>query len=182
MKHFSKVIIPLVLLISLCVCVTGCAGRMQEEIPGTPVSSVESSASHIQSSEDSAPEETKPEEIVPAPAEPLDISTSGGVVIVGTVCCDEEGWFLTPEQPMNIEYHYFLDNPSRFDALLRIELFDSGIDGSKNYSIWGKLLQLRALSAFIGIPLTSFICSLTRYTWGKPCRKAMLRQSWKHQM
>ena len=143
MKHFSKVIISLVLLVSLYICVTGCAGGVREENPGTSVSGTESSVPYTQPPETSLPEET-----VPVPAEPLDISTTGGAVIVGTVCCDEEGWFLTPEQPLNVEYHYFLDNPTRFDGLLRIELFDSGIDGIEKLLYLGETVTIEGAFRF----------------------------------
>ena len=153
MKHLSKVMIFLALLTILPVCMTGCAGNNREEKPDAPIISTEPSASSTQPSEEvvteeNKPEATKPEDIAPAPKEPLDISTIGGVVIVGTVCHDEEGWFLTPEQPLNVEYHCFLDNPSRFDNLLRIELFDSNIDGIEKLLYLGETVTIEGTFRF----------------------------------
>ena len=141
MKFFSKAIISLLLLTGLCVCVSGCTGRIKEEIPSAPVSDAQPSEDHV-------PEEIKQEEIVHAPAQPLDISTSGGAVIVGTVCRDEEGWFLRPEQPLNVEYHYFLDNPTRFDELLRIELFDGSTDGIEKLLYLGETVTIEGTFCF----------------------------------
>ena len=44
----------------------------------------------------------------------MDIESIGGAVIVGVIGHDEQGWYLQPEQPLNVAYEYFLDNPSVF--------------------------------------------------------------------
>lgn len=140
MKRFFKTIISLMLLTSLCIGAIGCTGNTQEEIPDAPI--------NTQPAEDHIPEEPAPEENPPAPTDPLDMSTDGGVVIVGTVCHDEEGWFLMPEQPLNIEYHYFLDNPTRFDALMRIDLFDPTIDGIEKLLYLGETVTIEGTFRF----------------------------------
>ena len=145
--------ISLALILSLCIGVSGCGDKVPAEIPGDPTSGAESSAPHTQLpgenvTEQPKPEEPEPEEMTPEPVGPLDISTSGGAVVVGTVCHDEEGWFLTPEQPLNVEYHYFLDNPTRFDGLLRIELFDSRIDGIEKLLYLGETVTVEGTFRF----------------------------------
>lgn len=60
---------------------------------------------------------------------PVDIETIGGAVIVGTIGKDENGWYIRPDQPLNITYTYFLDNPSVFQNQKRISMFDPEDDG-----------------------------------------------------
>ena len=179
MKYLFKTIISLVLILSLCVCMTGCTGGTQEEIPQEPIEPVnttEPSASVTLPPEDYMPEDTEPEEVEPAPLEPLDISTTGGVVVVGTVCRDEEGWFLTPEQPLNVEYHYFLDNPTCFDALQRIELFDSNIDGIEKLLYLGETVTIEGTFRFYRdyfdrlymLPYTIYMGKTVQESYGAP--------------
>ena len=73
---------------------------------------------------------TQPAETEPnIPQTAVDISTIGGVVIVGKIGVDEQGWYIQPEQPLNITYEYFLDNPSVFPEQVRISMFDPKDDG-----------------------------------------------------
>ena len=117
MNHFRNAITILTLLALLFGCFTGCNAEDPSEVSSVPTAGTEPSVNT-----EPAPTETLPAET--EPAEPVDISTTGGAVIVGTVNHDESGWFLIPEQPLNVEFHYFLDNPCRFDMLTRIELYD----------------------------------------------------------
>ena len=153
MKDFLKGIICLILIASLCACMTGCSDKVQEEPPAVPTGSVEPSPSGEQPSEKPVPEvtaseEPAPEEPAPMPAEPLRLSTTGGVVVVGTVCNDETGWFFVPEQPLNVEFHYFLDNPTQFDGVTRIELFDSSIDGIEKLRYLGGTVTIEGTFQF----------------------------------
>ncbi len=77
-----------------------------------------------------------PIDTVPTDAEPsvpdlqsIDIETTGGCVIVGKINVDDRGWYIEPEQPLNITYNYFLDNPSVFLDQTRIAMFDPQVDG-----------------------------------------------------
>ena len=150
MGHFFKTTISFMLLTSLCICAAGCTGNSREEISDAPVISTESSAPETETPDIDVPEATPniPEETPPAPPEPLNISTNGGVVIVGTVCHDDAGWFLVPEQPLNVEYHYFLDHPTQFDALQRIELFDPTIDGVEKLLYLGETVTVEGTFRF----------------------------------
>ena len=53
----------------------------------------------------------------------------GGAVLVGVIGYDEQGWYLQPEQPLNVSYEYFLDKPSVFPEQTRISMFDPSVDG-----------------------------------------------------
>lgn len=84
----------------------------------------------------------------PTSADPISISTTGGAVIVGVIRYDDSGWFLTPEQPLNVEYHYFLDNPSQFDRLTRIELFDPSVDDVEKMMYVGETVTIKGTFSF----------------------------------
>lgn len=77
------------------------------------------------STEGTEPDNTEPE----INTIPVDIETIGGVVIVGKIGFDEKGWHIIPEQPLNITYTYFLDNPSVFPAQTRISMLEPKDDG-----------------------------------------------------
>lgn len=78
----------------------------------------------------------------PAPI-PVDVETTGGVVIVGKIGFDEKGWHIIPEQPLNIAYTYFLDKPSVFPEQTRISMMDPKDDGMEK-------------AVYLGQPVTVF--------------------------
>ena len=93
-----------------------------------------------------ATEETEP---VISVKEPIDIDTIGGVVIVGTVGYDEAGWYIAPEQPLNITYEYFLDNPSVFPEQTRINLIDPKDDGMDKTVYLGHTVTIHGEFRFV---------------------------------
>ena len=54
--------------------------------------------------EDTTPPATEETEPAISVKDPIGIETIGGVVIVGTVDFDDAGWYIAPEQPLNITY------------------------------------------------------------------------------
>lgn len=136
MKALKKTISIFLLLALLCSMFAGCATREPTETPGnTEPSQTESTAP-----EDTKPEETQPEETVPVT--PVDITTTGGVVLVGTVMHDDDGWYLESQQPLNVTFHYFMDNPSTFDSLTRVCMFDPTIDGIEKLVYLGETVTI----------------------------------------
>lgn len=116
--HIRRKTVLLLLLVLLCLCQQACGAHREPE-PTEPSVQTATEPSAI-------PTETRSDLPVRSP---VDIETVGGAVIVGTVCRDEQGWYLQPEQPLNIAYQYFLDAPSLFREQTRINLFDPGEDG-----------------------------------------------------
>lgn len=116
---------------SLCACSTIVPHDQNEEkAQNTQESNKSTENDHVAPEETSAvvPEETNPEN---SAKDPIDIETIGGVVIVGRIGFDEAGWHIVPEQPLNISYTYFLDNPSVFPEQTRISMIDpkdGGVD------------------------------------------------------
>ena len=80
--------------------------------------------------------------------EPVDIETVGGAVIVGKIGYDEGGWYLQPEQPLNVTYEYFLDNPSVFPMQTRIAMFDPAVDGVEKAQYLGQTVTLEGTFRF----------------------------------
>lgn len=80
--------------------------------------------------------------------ESVDIETVGGAVIVGKIGYDEQGWYLQPEQPLNVKYEYFLDNPSVFPRQTRIAMFDPEVDGVEKAQYLGQTVTLEGAFRF----------------------------------
>ena len=80
--------------------------------------------------------------------EPVDIETVGGAVIVGKIGYDEGGWYLQPEQPLNVTYEYFLDNPSVFPLQTRIAMFDPAVDGVEKAQYLGQTVTMEGTFRF----------------------------------
>ena len=95
--------------------------------------------------QDNPSEETNP--AIPI-KEPVDIETVGGAVIVGKIGYDEGGWYLQPEQPLNVTYEYFLDNPSVFPLQTRIAMFDPAVDGVEKAQYLGQTVTLEGTFRF----------------------------------
>lgn len=93
-----------------------------------------------------ATEETAP---VISVKDPIDIETIGGAVIVGTVGFDDAGWYIVPEQPLNISYEYFLDNPSVFPEQTRISLIDPKDDGMDKTVYLGHTVTIHGEFRFV---------------------------------
>lgn len=133
---------------------TGCASaRPQQTIPSAPTAAEtqgaapEASAEPTQNTEaPTAPAEETTAPTVPA-QEPLSLSTTGGAVIVGIIGRDDQGWFLAPEQPLNIEYQYFYE-PSRFSDVTKIRLFDTKDDGVEKSIYHGQLITAEGSFSF----------------------------------
>ena len=84
----------------------------------------------------------------PTQKEPIDIETIGGAIIVGKIGYYEEGWYLQPEQPLNVKYEYFLDNPSVFPRQTRIAMFDPAVDGVEKARYLGHTVTMEGTFRF----------------------------------
>ena len=119
------------LLAAALMCTLLCACRTESTDPPGPESKPSAAVageSELPESEPVEEEETAGPEQSAAPI-PVTIETSGGVVVVGTIGCDEKGWHIIPEQPLDITYTYFIEQPSVFPGQTRINMVDSGDDG-----------------------------------------------------
>lgn len=125
----------LFLLALLCICLCAC-GESHDPQPTETTSQTEPT---------SIPEET--EQVIPVQT-PVDIETVGGAVLVGTVGFDEQGWYLQPEQPLNITYQYFLDAPSVFREQTRIGMFDPREDGVEKALYLGQTVTMEGTFRF----------------------------------
>ena len=118
------------------------------------------------------PEETNPvtpEETNPAISikEPVDIETIGGVVIVGTIGFDEAGWHIVPEQPLNITYNYFYNNPSVFPEQTNIRMIDPKIDGMDKAVYLGQPVTVHGEFRFVRNDFETLYLSPYTITMGK---------------
>ena len=137
--YIKKNIAVLSLLALLCVCLCACGDSGAATEPSAEPETV-------QTEPDTA--ETQPTETEPVVQEPVDIETVGGAVIVGTIGLDEQGWYLQPEQPLNITYHCFLDAPSVFQEQTRISMFDPKDDGIEKALYLGQTVTLEGTFRF----------------------------------
>lgn len=140
MKTIRKIVSILTLAALLCVCLGGCADKTATNSSVTTGQSATSTTTQISSTSSTTTQSM--------PKDPITLSTTGGAVIVGVINYDDNGWFLTPEQPLDVEYNYFLDNPSRFDRLTRIELFDPTVDGIEKMMYVGETVTVKGTFSF----------------------------------
>lgn len=130
---------------------------------------------HVNTTE---PAETEPAETEPtSPAQTsVDINTIGGAVIVGVIGYDDQGWYVQPEQPLNVAYEYFLDNPSIFPQQTRIAMFDPKTDGIEKALYLGQTVTMEGTFRFYRddfetlyfAPYTITIGKLAPQSYGAP--------------
>ena len=127
--NFKRITAFLLLMALLCACLSACGST---ETP----SQTEETVPVGEPTEDATqPAETEPSVSTQTA---LDIETTGGVVIVGTIGTDAQGWFIQPEQPLNISFVYFLDDPSVYPETTRISMFDPKDDGFEKAKYQGQ--------------------------------------------
>ena len=190
-----KKIVSLLLVVALCfgLCACGTIGNNDqtgENSPNTQASEAptETTAAATEATTSPASEETTsaaPEETTAAATEdttppateetepaisvkdPIGIETIGGVVIVGTVGFDDAGWYIAPEQPLNITYEYFLDNPSVFPAQTRINLIDPKDDGKDKALYLGHTVTVSGTFRFVRDDFETLYLAPYTITMGK---------------
>lgn len=79
----------------------------------------------------------------------VDVETSGGVVIVGKINYDEKGWYIVPEQPLNVKYTYFFDDPSVFSGQTRINMTNFKDDGVDKTIYLGQTVTVQGEFRFV---------------------------------
>lgn len=146
MKKLTAIVLLLVMLCTmLCACQTSVKNPPDNGIEPTTESSDTNETTESKTSEE--PETAEPEQdILPIP---VDIETVGGVVLVGEIGFDEKGWHIVPEQPLNITYTYFLDNPSVFPEQTRISMMDPKDDGVDKAVYLGQTVTVRGEFRFV---------------------------------
>lgn len=93
-----------------------------------------------------ATEPTVPEE---TPATALDIDTTGGAVLVGHIGYDDTGWFFSPEQPLNITFRFFHDEPSVYAEQTVIRMADPKDDGIEKALYIGDTVTIAGRLSFL---------------------------------
>ena len=73
-------------------------------------------------------ESSKTSETVPA--ETLVLETPAGVVLVGKIKKDKDGWYFEPEQPLTVKLTCYLDRTLSYESLKRIDMFENSDDGT----------------------------------------------------
>lgn len=141
-----KVISVFLLLAVICSILCACQPHEQNPHNNDTKPSLENQATEgSDSPEGTEPTNTEPE-IEPIP---VDIETTGGVVLVGKIGFDEKGWHLIPEQPLNITYTYFLDKPSVFPAQTRISMLHPKDDGIEKAVYLGQTVTVTGTFRFV---------------------------------
>lgn len=130
----------------------------------TSAAQEETTSAATEETEPTATEETEP---VISVKDPIDIETTGGVVIVGTVGFDDAGWYIAPEQPLNISYEYFLDNPSVFPEQTSIRLIDPEVDGMDKAVYLGHTVTIHGQFRFVRNDFETLYLSAYTITMGK---------------
>ena len=143
----KKIISILILSAMICQLLTACQTQDEKTDDNKQTdkeSTVESTDEGNQADETES--DDREQDIAPMP---LDIETIGGVVIVGKIGFDEKGWHIVPEQPLNITYEYFLDNPSVFPNQTRISMTDPTDDGVDKSVFLGQTVTVEGEFRFV---------------------------------
>ena len=143
----KKIISILILSAMICQLLTACQTQDEKTDDNKQTgkeSTVESTDEGNQADETES--DGREQDIAPMP---LDIETIGGVVIVGKIGFDEKGWHIVPEQPLNITYEYFLDNPSVFPNQTRISMTDPTDDGVDKSVFLGQTVTVEGEFRFV---------------------------------
>jgi len=140
----EKIIAISLLMVMMCFALFACQLRTIDSKDSEENTSAEDTDTN------GIPQNNPSEETNPAIPikEPVDIETVGGAVIVGKIGYDEGGWYLQPEQPLNVTYEYFLDNPSVFPMQTRIAMFDPAVDGVEKAQYLGQTVTLEGTFRF----------------------------------
>ena len=140
----KKIITVFLLAVMICFALFACQLRTIDSKDSEENTSAEDTDTN------GIPQNNPSEETNPAIPikEPVDIETVGGAVIVGKIGYDEGGWYLQPEQPLNVTYEYFLDNPSVFPLQTRIAMFDPAVDGVEKAQYLGQTVTLEGTFRF----------------------------------
>lgn len=151
MRKFSA---PVLMLLAACLCFSLYACRPIENGPDpydtqTPNPGPEDTPAASDETSSIITEEPEDTESPIIPKAPLDIETVGGVVIVGKIGFDDAGWYITPEQPLNITYHYFYNNPSSFPEQTSIRMIDPKIDGIDKAVYLGQTVTVHGEFRFV---------------------------------
>ena len=159
--YIKRFITVFVILALVCACLSGClktdvldsaetTAPKELDPVATDTDTTDSTENTTQSTEsesaDPTEETTEPEETMPQT--PVDINTVGGAVIVGVIGYDEQGWYLQPEQPLNVAYEYFLGKPSVFPQQTRIAMFDPLVDGVEKARYLGQMVTMEGTFRF----------------------------------
>lgn len=127
----KKIIAVLCLVGLICGCLSACLKSNNMDTTETfatveTTQAVTTTESTTRPAEDPTESATQPEETEPAVEDQtaIDIVTTDGVVLVGQMLLDEEGWYFQLEQPLNITFEYFLDNPTVYPEQTTIRMFD----------------------------------------------------------
>ena len=196
MKKISvllSMLLVVVLCLGLCACGVSANNNQNEETPQNTLESTTPTETSPGVTDETTPPTTEatipaattpsePKETVPeiSAKNPIDIETIGGVVIVGKIGFDETGWHIVPEQPLNITYSYFLNNPSVFPEQTRINMIDPKDDGMDKTVYLGHTVTVHGEFRFVRNdfetlylrPYTITIGKIVEESYGAPELKA----------
>ena len=140
-NRIALLLVLTVLCLGICACRQGDVADQTETVGGG--TTVEVTLAETQTDTETAePAETEPAITVQLP---IDIETDGGVVIIGMIDKDDGGWYIRPEQPLNITFEYFLDNPTEYSEQTRIQMYDPSIDGVEKSVYIGKTVTVEGV-------------------------------------
>ena len=159
MKKTSSILIVL-LALGLCFAFCACSAI---EFPSQSKETMQNTQQTAAPTEIDIPTETA----TPTEKEPVDIETIGGAVIVGKIGFDEAGWHIVPEQPLNITYEYFLNNPSVFPEQTLIRLIAPKDDGIDKAVYLGQTVTVHGEFRFVRNDFETLYLSPYTITMGK---------------
>lgn len=171
----KKLLTIMLMLLTLCVCLFACSNT-DDTSTTVPADESKPAASETTTAlQEAQPDETQPDEnqtTEPVGETAVDIETAGGVVIVGKIGMDDQGWYIQPEQPLNITYLYFEEKPSVYTEQTRIQMFDPAVDGVEKAVYSGQTVTATGTFSFYRDDFETLYFSPYTITIGKTAEKS----------
>ena len=177
MKSKKQITIIMMLLV-LCICLFGCSNKDDATTtePGEEVTSAISEDAFSASGESTTASQTaKEEETQPAGTADktaVDIVTDGGVVLIGKIGKDANGWYFSPEEPINITFKFFEEKDSVYNGQTRIQMFDPADDGIEKAIYMGQTVTAAGIFRYYRDDFETLYFAPYTITLGKLAEKS----------
>lgn len=143
---FKKLVSIILVLIMICSCFSACGDTGTS---GQTGADPENSSDVIFSDNKQNSETTQnSDDKSPSTSTAVNIETDGGVVLVGKIVSDGQGWYIQTEQPLNIKFEYIMDKPSVFTNQTKIKMFAPEVDGVEKAVYIGQTVTAEGTFSF----------------------------------
>ena len=168
---FKKLVSIILVSIMICSCFSACGDTGTS---GQTGAETENSSDVIFSDNKQNSETTQnSDDKSPSTSTAVDIETDGGVVLIGKIVSDGQGWYIQTEQPLNIKFEYIMDKPSVFTNQTKIKMFAPEVDGVEKAVYIGQTVTAEGTFSFYRDDFETLYFLPYTITMGKNAREAL---------